>query len=155
MVTSKMSRKIIRTTGRAKNRIDLDWNHPLIVIAALLIITVIVISITASPDEKKGTASKPSNVDSQQAVTDEQILERLKAFQELDQYAGYNASVTRLERSDLKTLTEKQPVIYSNISGNGLYRIEYFAASDGYLIIYDAEINRIIREFHVMNIQLN
>ena len=91
----------------------------------------------------------------EQQITDRQILDELKNFPELTPYSDYDTKVTHLTGDDLKTLAEKQPVIYADLEGKSLYRIEYTSTTDGYLVIYDPEKNQILKQFRILNMKLN
>ena len=87
-------------------------------------------------------------------VSDAKILDNLRQFPEIKPYANYSANVTLLTQNEIAGLAEKQPVIYKNLTGGALYRVEYSSPGGGLLVIYDAEKNKILREFAITNIEV-
>lgn len=88
------------------------------------------------------------------AAGEAKILDSLRQFPEIKPYANYSANVTFLAQKDISELAEKQPVIYENLTGSALYRVEYSSAGGGLLVIYDAENNTILREFAITNVEI-
>ena len=130
--------------------------YAVIIIVALS--AAIILSQTMSPSEKDPSsqaATKKLESEQGNQYAKEQILEKLAAFPELEPYASYDTKITEIANADLKALSQKQPVIYANISGDSLYKIEYTKATDGYLVIYDAAKNKILRQFRITSMQLN
>lgn len=83
-----------------------------------------------------------------------EILDRLKQFPELEHYIDYPARVTFLTEKDIAELAKKQPVIYEGLPGN-VYRIEFALDNRGLLVIYDLKENLILREFELLDIELD
>jgi len=88
------------------------------------------------------------------AAGEAKILDSLRQFPEIKPYTNYSANVTFLTQKDISELAEKQPIIYKNLTGSALYRVEYSSAGGGLLVIYDAENNRILREFAITNVEI-
>lgn len=88
------------------------------------------------------------------AAADAKILENLRQFPEIKPYANYSANVTFLTRNEIAGLAETQPVIYKNLTGGALYRVEYSSAGGGLLVIYDEDKNIILREFAIANLEV-
>lgn len=120
-------------------------------IIAIALATIIILS--QSQPQPENIPKAPATP--KQQITDTQILENLQEFPELKPYAAYDTKITHLTDNDLKTLAEKQPVIYANLTGKNLCKIEYTSTRNSYLVIYDTENDRILKQFRILNMQLN
>lgn len=99
------------------------------------------------------TFSKPTSI----ALNESEILLRLANFSEVAPYiaANYSANVTALSQEEISELAQTQPVIYANLTGGQLYRVEFKSpAGDGLLVIYSAAENKILRTFRIVSMQI-
>ncbi len=129
--------------------------HTMIIVLALVMTIVLFQNQTEKYPKESSIQEKTLKEPPEISMTDNQILNNLKNFPELKPYADYDARVTHLSANDLEPLKEKQPVIYADLEGKSLYRIEYTSTTDGYLVIYDTENDRILKQFRILNMQLN
>ncbi len=123
-----------------------------IIIYTIAITIIMAISLNYLQPEPKAT---PEPTTHNQQITDSQILENLQNHPELKPYKTYDTKITHLSENNIKQLTEKQPAIYANLTGKNICKIEYTSASDGYLVIYDTEKDSILKQFRILNMQIN
>ena len=123
-----------------------------IIIYTIAIAIIITISLNHQNPEPKDTSETTTH---NQQITDQQILENLQNHPELKPYETYSTKITHLTENNIKQLTETQPAIYANLTGKNLCKIEYTSASDGYLVIYNTEKDKILKQFRILNMQIN
>lgn len=152
----KKTKKEHKTQKKHQKKKNTNNTAIYITITVLAIAIIILLSQNMQHTEQETTPKNQQQTrDAEEPISDNQILNNLKNFPELKPYATYDTKLTHLTGDDLKTLAEKQPVIYADLEGKSLYRIEYTSTTDGYLVIYDTENDRILKQFRILNMQLN
>ena len=112
----------------------------LVLLFAIVVSIIILIYLTIRLIEPKNS----------QVLSQHQILTKLKNHQEIAAYTNLQAQVKYLNPKDLREQAKKFPIIYKDAKGD-IYEVRYGSSEGGVMLIYDAQGDKILKTFSLLD----